>query len=361
MSDRISIHEDIALAETMPSVFYRSPLFFEKSKTSIFSKTWHLLTDQELPNEEHNIHAANILPDFLDIPIAIVRDAENTTYALSNVCTHRGSLIVHGTGRSRKLICPYHGRRFDLNGTCEHMPEFKEVANFPDEQDNLKQYVSTPWHQFLFIGIDPTGTIRPTLDKLNERIGFLPITSFRFDAASTKTHQVHCHWALYCDNYLEGFHIPFVHPGLNQVLEYDSYETLVDGEIILQIGYAKDQRDAFDLPVDHVDHGKQVAAYYYFIFPNLMLNFYPWGLSINIVEPRRVDYTEVRFLTYVYDESKFNEGAAQMTDKVEEEDEAIVEAVQKGMLSGTYDRGRYSPTKEHGVHHFHRLIAKRIN
>jgi choline monooxygenase len=106
------------------------------------------------------------------------------------------------------------------------------------------------------------------------------------------------------------------------------------------------------------DRDKVVAGRYLFIFPNLMFNFYPWGISVNIVEPVTPGSSRVRFLSYVADESKLQTGAGGDLDRVELEDEAVVESVQKGIRSRSYDRGRYSPTREQGTHHFHRLISE---
>ena len=115
------------------------------------------------------------------------------------------------------------------------------------------------------------------------------------------------------------------------------------------------------MPEGHLDYGKNVAAYYYWVFPNMMFNFYPWGLSINIVKPIHLNKTKVSFITYVYDESKINTGAGALLDKVEREDEFVVEGVHKGLQSKFYTSGRFSPTREKGVHHFHGLLAKYLN
>ncbi len=117
---------------------------------------------------------------------------------------------------------------------------------------------------------------------------------------------------------------------------------------------------AFDLPASAADHGQDVAAYYWWIFPNLMLNFYPWGLSLNRVVPEAIDRTRVEFRAYVLDESKREQGAGGALHEVELEDEAVVEAVQRGVRSRFYHHGRYSPTRERGTHHFHRLLCEFI-
>ncbi|MCI0631242.1 MAG: hypothetical protein L0Y44_11385, partial [Phycisphaerales bacterium] len=161
----------------------------------------------------------------------------------------------------------------------------------------------------------------------------------------------------------EGFHIPFVHAGLNQTIDYGSYNTQLYRCSNVQMGIAKTGEVVFDLPASSPDHGQRIAAYYFWLFPNTMLNFYPWGLSINIVQPLAIDRTRVSFLSYVWKPEKLERGAGAVAglDRVEREDEAIVESVQRAMRSRFYSRGRYSPTREQGVHHFHRLIAEALS
>ena len=100
------------------------------------------------------------------------------------------------------------------------------------------------------------------------------------------------------------------------------------------------------------------AARYWWVFLNLMLSVYPWGISVNVVQPQAIDRTRVLFRSFVWDESHLDKGAGSGLDRVEAEDEAIVEAVARGVRSRLYGRGRYSPTRERGVHHFHRLLAE---
>ena len=123
------------------------------------------------------------------------------------------------------------------------------------------------------------------------------------------------------------------------------------------MGIASGDETAFDIPSQSPDFGLRVAAYYYWIFPGLMLNFYPWGLSVNLVVPLSVDRTRIVYQGYVGDESMLGKGAGADLDKVEEEDQEIVEATHRGVSSDSYERGRYSPTKETGVHHFHRMLT----
>ena len=92
-----------------------------------------------------------------------------------------------------------------------------------------------------------------------------------------------------------------------------------------------------------------------------MLNFYPWGLSLNVVTPLGVGAMRVHYRAYVLDEARRERGAGSGLDRVEHEDEAVVESVQRGIQSRLYRRGRYSPVRETGVHHFHRLLGDAIS
>ena len=358
MPSQFNIDKDISKAETLPSSFYKSQDVFDEVKENIFLKSWQWLGDNSNLKLTNSIYPLTLLDGFLTEPILLTRDKEGDINCMTNVCTHRGHIVALGPGKSKTLTCAYHGRSFDLNGNFRSMPEFKEAKDFPRECDNLYKFPLGQWGPFLFAGLNPTFDFKEILKPINERIGFLPLDQFSFDSSMSKDYLIQAHWALYCDNYLEGFHIPFVHEGLNKVLDYGSYTTELHKYSSLQIGYSDDANETFNLPEDHIDYGKQVAAYYYWVFPNMMFNFYPWGLSVNIVKPISINRTKVSFLTYIYDHSKLHKGAGNDIDKVEREDEFIVENESKGIQSSFYKSGRFSPTREKGVHHFQRLITQ---
>ncbi len=361
MEDKFKIQTDISKAETLPASFYRDKDLFESVKEKVFLKSWQWIGDENLEKLPQSVHPFVLLDGYLTEPLLITKQADETITCLSNVCTHRGNLVALNPGKSKKLICTYHGRRFGLDGSFESMPEFEKAEDFPRQCDNLHTFPLEKWGPLLFAGLNPSFEFSGVLNKMKERVGFLPLDTFFLDPVLSKDFLVHAHWALYCDNYLEGFHVPFVHEELNNVLDYGSYKTEIYDYCNLQIGYTDQATDVFDLPEDHIDYGKNVAAYYYWVFPNMMFNFYPWGLSINVVKPLDVNRTKVSFISYVYDPSKLEKGAGSGLEKVEREDEFVVENVQKGVNSSFYKAGRFSPTREKGVHHFHRLLAKFIN
>ncbi len=361
MMKRFIVDDDITIAETLPGSFYSDQNIFDEIREKIFYKTWNWIGDHSLIPHQNSVHPFVLYERYIDDPLLICRNESGKLICLSNVCTHRGNILATHPGQMRDLICMYHGRRFSRDGEMKSMPEFEEAKNFPRSCDHLKSFSVDSLGPFLFMSFDPKFEFNQIKKVISERVGFLPLDHFKLDISSSKDYLVNCHWALYCDNYLEGFHIPFVHPDLNTLLDYKNYNTLTYDHLSLQIGHARGGEFTFDLPKRHPDEGKDIAAYYYWIFPNIMLNFYPWGLSVNVVKPINVNRTKVSFLTYIYDDSKFDNKASALLDKVEREDEFVVEGVHKGLKSHHYTTGRFSPKMEKGVHHFQRLLANYLN
>ena len=352
---KIEIDKDIRVAKTIPSKFYHSQKVFSRLK-DLFSKSWQLVGNTDLL-ESNNVCPDILLEGLLNEPYILTKKGKEIR-CLSNVCTHRGNIVCEEACKTKNLVCGYHGRQFEVDGKMQFMPEFDEVKNFPSKDDDLPEISMEIWENLIFVINDKRCDLSELIGPMAERLDWLPVDEFKHKPELSRTYEVNANWALYCDNYLEGFHIPYVHKDLNKELEYDEYYTEGMDNTVLQIGIAKDDEVTFDLPEDHQDYGKNVAAYYFFLFPNMMFNFYPWGLSVNIVKPITPTKTKIQYLTYVWKEELMEKGAGSNLDKVELEDEEIVEAVQKGVKSRAYDRGRYSPKREIGVHHFHLLLQK---
>lgn len=351
----ITIDPDIRKAHTLPSSYYTDPNVFSEIKLR-FRKYWHFAAHKKQLLENSAIELKH-LEKLIGEPVILTADEESR--CISNVCTHRGMLVVDGHCSKSVLQCPYHGRTFSLDGSMRSMPEFEEVEDFPTNKDDLRNFPILTWKGLIFSGVEPAG-IPSSLNEMEKRVGWMPIETFDYDITRNRSYEINANWALYVDNYLEGLHIPFVHKDLNRALDYDNYQTELFEGGVLQIGIASDGEATFDIPEGSPDFGLDVAAYYYWIFPGLMLNFYPWGLSVNIVVPLTVDRTQIIYRGFVWDKGMLRGGAGGDLDKVESEDQDIVEATQRGVSSTSYNRGRYSPKKESGVHHFHRILTKHL-
>ncbi len=355
-----SIDPNIRKARTLPGEFYRNPVWFERCREKVFPKVWHCIGLKDELEEREAAQPFELLPGFLSEPLVLTRDAQGQRRCLSNVCTHRANLLVTEGGACKEIRCRYHGRRFSLDGRMISMPEFAGVEGFPGDTDHLPSLPTESFGPLLFTNLDRSARFSDWTRPILDRIGWLRPETFYHAPEYSALFEVESHWALYVDNYLEGFHIPFVHPGLNQVLEYGDYRYEMFPQGVLQIGMAKPDQLAFEVPAGQREAGQRVAAYYFWMFPNLMLNFYPWGLSLNIVEPVSPSHTRIRYETFLRPDMPFDEEDWQFTHTVEMEDEAVVEAVQKGINSRLYKQGRFSPNREPGVHHFHKLLSEAL-
>jgi len=352
------VDPDIRVARTLPARVYSDPELFRIQRERLFPRTWHYAAHDDVVKVAGQVHPFTLLPGGLDEPLLLTRDQRDALHCLSNVCTHRGTVVVEGSGHEQQLRCRYHGRRFALDGRFHSMPEFEQTANFPSPSDDLPHVSLGTWTRFLLVSLSPAMPFDDLVHPMRARLDGLPFGELVFDAAGARDYMVSANWALYLDNYLEGFHIPYVHSSLATTLDYGEYAVELERFSVIQLGIAKPGEPVFALPPAHPDHGRAVAAYYCWLFPTTMFNVYPWGVSVNVVMPLAVDRTRVSFLPFVWDPAKRDAGAGAGLDRVEREDEAIVESVQRGVRSRLYDRGRYSPAREGGVHHFHRLLAE---
>jgi choline monooxygenase len=356
------INPEISKAYTLPGTFYSSAEIFESLKGKVFPHTWQCIAHDSQIESDHNLFPFIFFGGTLDEPLLLSRNGDTTVQIMSNVCTHRGNILVGHPCRSNEIRCGYHGRRFYCDGRFKFMPESRGSENFPSPKDDLPLLEYGFWKGFHFTVIsDPIMPFHSLIHEMNARVGWMPIEDFRYDSTRANTYTIKANWALYCDNYLEGFHIPFVHPELNQSLDYHQYETLPGQWSVLQIGIAKAGEPSFELPQNSPDFGKQVAAYYFWLFPNIMLNFYPWGLSLNLVYPLTNFSTRVEFHSYIWKPELLETGAGGNLDTVELQDEKIVENVQRGVRSRLYKRGRFAPFIEQGVHRFHQLLAMTLS
>jgi len=361
MIKNFQIDPDISRAETLPGDVYCDPVWYARAKEKIFVRSWQFVGDPARMKAPGHVRPFTLLEGCLDEPLLFTVDEQGRTYCLLNVCTHRGALVVEGEGHVKNMRCRYHGRKFALDGSFLSMPEFKGVAGFPSEKDNLPRVALEQWGPFLFCNLDPAFTFAEWIGVMNKRVSFLPLDHAVLDASTSRDYFLKANWALYCDNYLEEFHLPYVHGTSLAGLDYGEYRTEIYPYATLQIGVGKSKEDSFALPEGHPDHGSNIAAFYYWLFPNLMMNFYLWGVSVNVVYPLGPERTKVSFLSYVWDKNRQSSGVGADLHRVEMEDEEVVESVQRGVRSRLYDRGRYSPRREVGTHHFHKLLARFLN
>jgi choline monooxygenase len=354
------IDPDIARARTPDKRLYTDAGVWAALRERVFARAWHWLGRLDDVAAPGACAPRDLLPGLLDEPLLLARDEAGTLRALANACTHRGMRLVDGPCTLREIRCPYHARRFSLAGRVRAMPGFPGAAATPADSDHLPaaQLHSAFGHGFA--ALDPWLPFDAWTGAVQHRLDWLDIAAWTHDPTRDRDHSFDAHWALYVENYLEGLHIPFVHPGLNATLAVDGYRYALWPGGAWQIAQTRAGEPAFEPPPGHPEHGQRIAAFYAWLFPNLMLNVYPWGLSVNVVEPLGPARTRVRFRSFVADAALLGQGAGGALDAVEMEDEAVVLGVQRSLPSRLVRGGRYAPVHEIAVHHFHRLLVQAL-
>ncbi len=341
----------LAFASTIPSRYYTGRDVLAAEQRNVFAKTWQLAGRAEQVPEPGRFFTAVIAGE----PVLVVRGGDGVVRAMSNVCRHRAGPVATGEGKRPVLQCGYHGWTYSLEGALLTTPEMEGIECFDRLSNALPRFRVEEWNELLFVCVDPTA---PSLSAfLGDLVRDMPGHDHRgFRLAARKVWEIACNWKVYVDNYLEGYHIPIVHPGLFRELDYPNYRTETRRNYSIQFAPTK-RTERIRTSAD----GGEVR--YFWLFPNLMLNVYPDNFSTNLIVPLGHDRTLTIFEWYFRDPEdattkKDLEETIAFSDEIQIEDVAICEAVQRGLGSSTYSSGRYSPARENGVHHFHTLYAE---
>lgn len=334
-------------ASTLPSRFYIDAAVLEEENRRVFERTWQLAGRLEQVREPGQYFTTTIGNE----PVLVVRGADGVLRAMSNVCRHRAGPIARGEGKRPVLQCGYHGWTYSLDGRLAVTPEFDGVQDFDRANCRLPQFQADVWNELVFVNLDPRGeSLTGFLGTLLADMPGHDYSGFRL--AHRKTWELGCNWKVYVDNYLEGYHIPIVHPGLFRELDYAAYRTETRRMYSIQIAPT---RRAERIRTESGDD----EVRYFWIFPNLMLNVYPDNFSTNLILPLGPGRTVTIFDWYFKDApQEVVDDTVRFSDEIQLEDIDICEAVQRGLQSTTYDTGRYSPKRENGVHHFHLLYVE---
>ncbi|HVT03988.1 MAG TPA: SRPBCC family protein [Thermoanaerobaculia bacterium] len=342
---------NLATAATLPSKMYFDPAWLDLEKQNVFSKTWQLIgrmTQVERPGDFFTVALA-------DEPLLIIRGRDGTLRAMSNVCRHRAGPIATGEGNRPVLQCGYHGWTYSTEGRLLKTPEFSGVQNFDSASVCLPQFQIDSWAGLLFVNLDSSAPpLQHFFGSLVADIAHLDLTRRRF--AARKIWELDCNWKVYVDNYLEGYHIPIVHPSLYRELDYANYRTETRRYDSIQHSPIRASAERLRRADDDDE------ARFYWIFPNLMLNVYADNFSTNVILPLGPERTVTIFDWYFEDPADSHlDSTMAFSDEIQIEDMGICEAVQRGLRSRTYDSGRFSVARENGVHHFHGLLAEFLN
>ncbi len=345
---------NIAGASTIPARVYTDPVFFALEQERIFARTWQLVGRTEQVRESGQFFTTSILGESL----VILRDGD-ALRGYHNVCLHRAGPVAEGCGKRQTLQCRYHGWTYNLRGELIRAPEMEGVQRFSPDDMHLVPVRVASWGPLIFANLDPNAL------PLEHYLEDIPARAERFHAEGMrwvmrKDYMLECNWKVYVDNYLEGYHVPVVHPGLHKEIDYDQYR--VEPHRYYSLQHAPLRPVTGPGARNYVPREGSDDTQYYWLFPNIMLNVYLGQMQTNVILPQGHDRTLVIFEWYATDppadpatDAEWSKLVA-FSDEIQVEDIEICETVQRNLRSRVYDRGRYSAKRENGVHHFHSLL-----
>jgi choline monooxygenase len=362
--DSILVESDVARAWTLPSHLYTEPDAFVAEVERIFARSWQVVG--------HHAQVANpgdyFTAELVNEPLLIVRGSDGKLRGFYNVCRHRAGPPAEGCGTRKVFRCGYHGWTYGLDGSLISATEIEGVEGFRREDFALVPVRVEEWFDLIFVNLNLAsldGDARP----LRERLGELPRQVEKFQFAGMKlferrTYEMKCNWKTYVDNYLEGYHLPSVHPGLNRELDYNAYVVEPHAGYVRQFSPIRGAQPGDATPRRYQEAGEDLSTDYFWIFPNWMLNCYPDNVSLNIVVPLAPERSLAVFEWYLPEKehgSAAAKASVEFSHQIQVEDVGICETVQKNLRSRSYSRGRFSVKQERGVHAFHRMYAATMN
>jgi choline monooxygenase len=334
------------MTTTLPASWYGDPEIHERERRAVFGSEWLFVGSRASLREPGDYVATEIA----GWPLVALVDDDGTLRAHHNVCRHRaGPLVPDGRGRVPSLVCRYHGWAYGLDGELRSARDFGEsvdcaaVALRPARVDT--------WRGLVFVNLeteDPAPGLIDSLGTFVEACEEFPIESFV--PAAQSEHALECNWKTYADNYLEGYHIPLVHPALNKEIDAKRYRVDVD-ERHRWVMHSAPARD-----------GALNLGRWLWRWPNLAVNLYAEGMNVECYDPLGPSRTRVRYaFAFADPDAASNAETERLSAATLAEDKAICEAVQRNLDSGAYDVGLLSPRHEQGVAAFQRWLSEAVS
>jgi len=341
-------------ASTIPAPWYRDVRVHELELAAVFAKSWQVAGRLDQVHE----NGAFFTTDIAGEPIIVVRGEDAQLRAFYNVCRHHAAAVVpESHGRATQFRCPYHGWTYGIDGALKGMVEFDGVCDFDRAQNGLAPVCVDAWENFVFVNLDlQAAPLRKFLGSVLELVAPLQLTK-KLQYFDRRVYTLNCNWKVYVDNYLDGgYHVPHAHKGLSSVIAYTQYTIENFERACLQSSPLSSGSNS----AAGVAATRQGRAFYLWLYPNFMINAYEGVMDTNLVVPLAVDKCAVIFDYYFADISHaadlHNRQSIAVSEKVQDEDMAICDSVQRGLNSRAYVAGRLSVRREAGEHLFHRLL-----
>jgi choline monooxygenase len=338
---------------TLPWSWYSEPELLRREQEQIFRRAWQYAGPAEHVASPGDYFTCRVG----DVPVIVVRDQAGEVHAFLNVCRHRGSLVVEGSGNRETLQCRYHAWTYGLDGRLRAAPRANQEPGFELDGICLHELAAETWGPFVFVSPDPeTQPLAETLGRLPGLVaeGGVEVERLRFRRRSES--ELACNWKIAIENYLECYHCPVAHPGFSAVVDVspDAYRLETYERSSSQYGPLRPGREGGEVP----------EGQFHWLWPVTKLYAMPGAqnLAVGPVAPLGPERTSA-YLDYYFPEDASDEEIDELIafdDQVGLEDRALVESVQAGVRSGLLAEGRLMPESERLLAHFQGLVREAL-
>lgn len=360
------LHADPARSYTLPSRVYIAPESFERERAAIFFRSWHYAGH----GEDLRQAGSYVTTMVLDQNIVVIRGKDGALRAFYNVCKHRAHELLRGDadgrGRAKVITCPYHAWSYHSDGRLRSARGTETMAGFDAGEFCLTPVRVEAFGPLVFVNLDADA---PSLASqagalLDEVRRFVP----EFDSLTrcySRRFEIKANWKVVVDNFLECYHCEPAHPAFAQLIDMDSYRSTthsIHSSHLSRAGRGDNKAYKFN-----ADDRSQVGCFWY-LWPTTTINCGPGepNMTMFYMRPlgpdRTLQISDTYYLTPDMTERR-RARAGYGSNVLQAEDNALCEAVQRGLAQRGYSQGRFIVDKgrteisEHAVHHFHRLVA----
>mgnify|MGYP001384637774 FL=1 len=375
------VSKPIAESHGLPNECYISEEYTKIERKKLFEDKWVV------------VGVASSLPKIgdakpftlLNLPVIILRDKKSKIRVFHNVCSHRGYKIMQKPCKIKNVIrCPYHSWSYDTDGKLVATPHIggmnkHDTDKFDKSISGLKEIRSYVWLDLIMINISNNEIafeeyIKPLSDRWSE---FWPDKDRKLISHSSDfgyfNLKAKCNWKFAIENYCESYHLPWVHPGLNSYSKIEDHYHIQglpnrfagQGTVVYNPRLkGKEKFPCFpNWPKD-----KERIAEYVALFPNVMLGIHKDHYYAYWLEPVDHKYTIEHMEIYYVGEKAANSKKFKSLRKqncklwksVQSEDVNIIEGMQEGRNSPSYNGGNFSPVMDNPTHHFHKWVATNV-
>ena len=264
-ADPAALGHNKPLAFGLPAPWYHAPEIYEQERHRVFAREWLWIGRESQLKAPGDYVAAEIA----GYRVFAIRDRDGNLRAFHNVCRHRAATVVEkDEGHCDVLRCRYHRWVFDTDGKLKATPDFGEAEGFSRSDYGLKPIKVAEWRGLVFANLDPeAGPVEDGLGALVDMVAPYPIETYR--SVRQVTFDIGCNWKTYTDNFVEGYHIPGIHPGLNAAIDFKGFAVENRRKIVIM---SAPQRD-----------GSIYEGVWLWRYPNTTLSVFSGGMNTSSI------------------------------------------------------------------------------